>query len=57
VTGSMADTILLVEDDEDIREALGQILADEGYTIVCPRTGRWGWRCSGTITPGSSCLI
>lgn len=32
--------VLLVEDDPDIREALSQILADEGYEVALAGNGR-----------------
>lgn len=32
-----ADPILIVDDDTDVREVLGELLADEGYTTrTCP---------------------
>jgi CheY-like chemotaxis protein len=32
-----ADSILIVDDDTDVREVLGELLADEGYaTRMCP---------------------
>src|SRR3712207_1078712 len=33
-------TILLVDDDEDIREALASLLQDEGYQVACAANGR-----------------
>jgi CheY-like chemotaxis protein len=33
-SGVAARRILVVEDDPDLREALGEILRDEGYTVV-----------------------
>ena len=35
----MAFTILLVEDDFDVREALAETLREEGYTIDCANDG------------------
>ncbi len=32
--------ILLVEDDEALREALAEVLADEGYRVDCAANGR-----------------
>ena len=32
--------ILLVEDDEALREALSEVLADEGYRVDCAANGR-----------------
>src|SRR5689334_6104245 len=34
------DTILVVDDDEDILEALRDLLRDEGYDVVAARDGR-----------------
>src|SRR5437870_2738683 len=33
-------TILVVEDDEDIREAIGEILLEEGYVIAFAENGQ-----------------
>lgn len=35
--------ILVVEDDPDIRDALGELLADEGYDVVAARSGDEGF--------------
>ena len=32
--------LLLVEDDDDIRDTLGEILAQEGYSVTSARNGR-----------------
>jgi two-component system, chemotaxis family, chemotaxis protein CheY len=34
--------LLLVEDDADIRETLADVLAEEGYTVVCAKHGAEG---------------
>lgn len=36
--------ILVVEDDPDIRDALGELLLDEGYDVVAARCGDEGLR-------------
>jgi CheY-like chemotaxis protein len=36
---AMAFTILLVEDDFDVREALAETLRDEGYEVACASDG------------------
>jgi CheY-like chemotaxis protein len=36
--------ILVVEDDPDIRDALGELLVDEGYDVVAARCGDEGLR-------------
>ena len=35
----MAFTILLVEDDIDVREALAETLREEGYSVDCANDG------------------
>ena len=37
--GNGRKKVLLVEDDEDVREAVEQILSDEGYDVVAARDG------------------
>ncbi|MBK7863433.1 MAG: response regulator [Archangiaceae bacterium] len=37
---SATGPVLIVDDDEDIREALGEVLADLGYAVVKARNGR-----------------
>src|SRR5262245_46695358 len=36
----MSKSILLVEDDTDIREALSYLLADQGYDVACAEDGQ-----------------
>jgi CheY-like chemotaxis protein len=36
----MGAAVMVVEDDEDIRETLTALLADEGYTVSAYRNGR-----------------
>ena len=36
----MTATILLVDDDEDIRDALSSLLSDEGYRVDCAANGQ-----------------
>ena len=50
-SGPEARTILIVDDEPDLRDALAQILGDEGYHIETAATGlealdklRWGLR-------------
>jgi CheY-like chemotaxis protein len=40
--GSASGVILIVEDDTDIREALAQILSDEGYEVLSAPNGKVG---------------
>ena len=35
-------TILVVEDDDELRQTLADLLADEGYHVVCASNGREG---------------
>jgi CheY-like chemotaxis protein len=37
--GAMSFTILLVEDDFDVREALAETLREEGYAVECANDG------------------
>ena len=39
VAARMSHEILIVEDDAALREALGQVLADEGYGLASARDG------------------
>ena len=52
----MAFTILLVEDDFDVREALAETLRDIGYTVDCAVDGEQAlaYLAAGAV-PGSSC--
>ena len=44
-------TILVVEDDADIREALAQILEDEGYSVISAPNGLVGLEKLRTVKP------
>jgi CheY-like chemotaxis protein len=35
-------TVLVVDDDRDIRDALSDVLSDESYTVVCAADGEEG---------------
>ena len=37
---SLLRTVLVVDDDKDIREAVGEILEDEGYPVALAKHGR-----------------
>jgi CheY-like chemotaxis protein len=39
-SGPQVRSILIVEDDSDLREALGEVLRDEGYTVEMAADGR-----------------
>lgn len=39
-----APLILIVDDDEAIREAIASVLADEGYRVACAVDGEDAWR-------------
>ena len=32
--------IFIIDDDAESREALSELLAEEGYTVVCAKNGR-----------------
>src|SRR3712207_5422385 len=36
----MSKSILLVEDDSDVREALAYLLSDQGYDVACAEDGQ-----------------
>lgn len=38
--GDLSQSILLVEDDPDIREVICDLLADEDFGVVCAKNGR-----------------
>ena len=42
-----AETILVVEDEEIVRELVCQVLADQGYDVLCASNGSEGLRLSG----------
>jgi|SRR5450432_862145 len=51
-------TILLIEDDRDICEIVGQVLADEGYTTVAVSNGAEGLaHLRATAEPPSVILL
>jgi signal transduction histidine kinase/ActR/RegA family two-component response regulator len=41
-----AETVLVVEDEEVVRELVCQVLADQGYDVLCAVNGREGLRMS-----------
>jgi CheY-like chemotaxis protein len=40
MTATSRHTVLIVDDDDEIREALREVLGDEGYAVVGARDGR-----------------
>jgi hypothetical protein len=50
-----SETVLLVEDDEALRE-LGRLMLEAyGYTVYSPAMGRRPWRLRAVILTRSSC--
>ena len=49
--GSPLRRILLVEDDEAVREALAELLSTEGYRVVCARDGREALGRAAAVRP------
>lgn len=49
--------ILLVEDDQALREALAEVLSDEGYRVDCAANGREALDHLNRSTAGSPDLI
>jgi CheY-like chemotaxis protein len=51
----MSLTVLIVEDDADIREALAAVIEDEGFDVAAAANGLEGLRVLARI--GAPCLI
>jgi CheY-like chemotaxis protein len=49
--GSPLRRILLVEDDEGVREALAELLSAEGYRVDCARDGREALGFAAVVRP------
>jgi CheY-like chemotaxis protein len=47
--------VMLVEDDEEAREALGDLLEDAGYAVVLAENGSAAWKL--LEQPGQSCDV
>ena len=54
---SLRGPVLIVEDDEPVRDAMRDILEDEGYVITCAINGEEALRVSllTILVHGSSC--
>lgn len=52
-----APTILIIEDDRDIRDVLADILADEGYHVLLAEDGLEGLRRLGEGPPPTLILL
>lgn len=50
-------TVLLVEDDDQVRRFVRTILANEGYRVLEARTGREGVRVAESATDGIDLLL
>jgi CheY-like chemotaxis protein len=51
------NTVLVVEDERDIREALAFLLTEEGYDVAQASNGRDALECLGKITRPSVILL
>ena len=49
----MKETILIIEDEEDIRALLSSLLESEGYHIITASNGREGIAMISGAQPGS----
>jgi CheY-like chemotaxis protein len=49
--------LLLVEDDDDIRESIAEMLVEEGYEVVTAADGREGLERLGSMGPVSLVLL
>jgi CheY-like chemotaxis protein len=47
----LADPILVVEDDDDTRDALCQLLRGQGYDVLCAADGDEALRCLARARP------
>ena len=47
----MDQTILIIDDEKDIRTALSGILEDEGYQVLCAESGATGIECARQESP------
>ncbi len=48
--------ILVVDDEAEGREALAELLSNEGYTVVCAENGRQALDCLSGMTPALGAL-
>jgi CheY-like chemotaxis protein len=53
----MKRTVVIVDDDGAIREVLGEILAEEGYTVLQAKNGREALALLRANAPASPCVV
>lgn len=51
-TTSQLKTVLLIDDDADIRESLAEVIADHGFEVVTAKNGEEGIRVALERRPG-----
>lgn len=44
-------SVLVIDDDEDNREVLGEVLGEAGYSVVCARDGAEALQLLGELRP------
>jgi CheY-like chemotaxis protein len=50
-------SVLIVEDDPDIRQAIASLLQDDGYTVAAKADGAEGLEWLRTTVPRGACLV
>jgi CheY-like chemotaxis protein len=50
-------TVMIIDDDVSIREAIGAVLEDEGYLVVCAENGRRALEVLREIPPPDLLLL
>jgi CheY-like chemotaxis protein len=50
-SATRSPSILVVDDDEDNREVLGEVLGEAGYSVVCARDGAEALQLLGQLRP------
>jgi CheY-like chemotaxis protein len=57
ISGAQPPTVLVVDDEREIRETLGEVLEDAGYAVVSAAHGVEALRLLGRIPPPSAILL
>lgn len=57
MTSQTQKTILVVEDDDDIRTSLQEILESLGYNVACARNGKEALECLANSKPLPSLVL
>ena len=57
MSGTIAEAVLLVDDDEDIRETLSELLDASGYAVLQAENGRRALDVLKAVPPRTPCLV